>query len=88
MGYSVERSRLSATLSPILVVTAPVLPAHDSGIPMFSPPNRRKPDLVVLLILFVAVGMAVTLAVQISLDLGGDPIPIARQTLPPGGVDG
>lgn len=55
---------------------------------MFSPPNRRKPDLFVLLILFVAVGMAVTLAVQISLDLGADSIPIARQALPPGGVDG
>lgn len=55
---------------------------------MRSKLRRRKPDLLALLIAFVMVGMAATLAYQISVYSGVDLIPIARQTLVPGGVGG
>jgi len=58
------------------------------GTPMRSKSYRRKPDLFTLLIAVVLVGMAATLAYQISVYSGVDLIPIARQNFIPGGVGG
>lgn len=41
--------------------------------------SRPKPDLVVLLIAFVMVGMAATLAYQMGLYAGAERTPIAKQ---------
>ncbi|MBK1733282.1 hypothetical protein CKO41_16150 [Thiococcus pfennigii] len=41
--------------------------------------HRRKPDLFALLVVFVVLGMGVTLAYQINLFYGGKMVPIARQ---------
>jgi len=41
--------------------------------------NRRKPDLFVLLLVVVVVGMAATLAYQINIYYGADAVPIAKQ---------
>ncbi|AGA91942.1 hypothetical protein Thimo_3264 [Thioflavicoccus mobilis 8321] len=52
---------------------------------------RRKLDLFSLLVAFVVVGMALTLAYQINLFYGGQMIPIAKQAPAPGSdkvVDG
>lgn len=54
---------------------------------MSSKRYRRKPDLFSILLLVVAVGMSATLAYQINVYYGGDPVPIAKQA-PHTGVGG
>jgi hypothetical protein len=55
---------------------------------MRSNSSRSKPDLVVLLIAFVMVGMAATLAYQIGLYSGAERTPIAKQAVVPEDVGG
>ncbi|WP_295391392.1 hypothetical protein [uncultured Thiodictyon sp.] len=50
--------------------------------------SRRKPDLFSLLLIVVTLGMSVTVAYQINVYYGGDPVPIARQGPPASGVGG
>lgn len=47
--------------------------------PMTINRHRRKTDLFSLLVAFVVLGMALTLAYQINLFYGGKMVPIARQ---------
>ena len=46
---------------------------------MISKRCRRKPDLFSVLLLLVALGMSATLAYQINVYYGADPVPIAKQ---------
>jgi hypothetical protein len=50
--------------------------------------SRRKPDPFFLLLIFVAVGMFVTLSYQVSIYSGAGENPIATQALRPAGVGG
>jgi hypothetical protein len=50
--------------------------------------SRQKPDLFSLLLVIVTLGMSVTLAYQINVYYGGDPVPIARQGPSVSGVGG
>jgi hypothetical protein len=55
---------------------------------MRNKPSPSKPDLVVLLLAFAAVGMAATLAYQIGLYSGAERTPIAKQAVVPADVGG
>lgn len=47
---------------------------------MISKRCRRKPDLFSLTLILVALGMSVTLAYQINLYHGQDPLPMAKRS--------
>lgn len=47
---------------------------------MTSKRSRRKPDLFSILLITVALGMSLTLAYQVHLYYGVDPVPIANRT--------
>lgn len=46
--------------------------------------SRRKPDLFSLVLIVVALGVTATVAYQINVYYGGDAVPMAKQTPPPG----